>query len=489
MGSTSVHVSRLWMLISKWPEGTGNLQFLVYRYVGAPDETKAEIYRTCATPVWRQAILENCDEDDLQTIELGTQDANDLCRQIAYTKAAGVRNVDLHTLLQSEDKAALSGLALNRSLPIGYLRNVAGRLDELGDAVGVSWAWQTIEEIQKTQTSEEDESGTEENEQRRGNLLDQRHQRISFRFSLLTIIEHARDRFQTFIEGSQPSFISEDGSKAFRTDIELVEGLGQGSVWLDSAGTVRFSCAIVENNPRLELVREHLSVIVREIVEYLSRDWEITEDPLSEPYLPRLRAVHNRWKLEIQAYIIPRVDNTFDASLSIWARQTIAEIQKIQPSEGDKSGKDNLVEEQIDSLDNGLLFSLIPQRIGRRSVLGHIWGILLSLLEILVVVALFSVVRTNFETIVVSGLILIYVEMQYSSAVLGRLHIGNAYSSASQFARIARLLHDPESGVYEATLKEASEIYHKMDIWFYITLLFRAVISIIASWKLLTALL
>lgn len=81
---TSGHFSQLWTLISKWPERTGNLQYAVYRYVNAPDDTKAEVYRVCAEPVWRQAILENCDPDDLQTIELGMKDPDDGCRELAY---------------------------------------------------------------------------------------------------------------------------------------------------------------------------------------------------------------------------------------------------------------------------------------------------------------------------------------------------------------------------------------------------------------------
>src|SRR5262249_25093086 len=131
----------------------------------------------------------------------------------------------------------------------------------------------------------------------------------SFAVSLITIIEHARHRFESLIEGSKPTFIADDGSKAFDTDIELVEGLGKGTVWLESDGTVRFSCAIVANNPSLALVRAHLHLIVREIVDYLkqspARDWKITEDRLSKPYLPRLHAVHKHWKLEIKASITP----------------------------------------------------------------------------------------------------------------------------------------------------------------------------------------
>ena len=44
---------------------------------------------------------------------------------------------------------------------------------------------------------------------------------------------------------------------------------------------------------------------------------------MSEPYCPRLRAVHKDWKVEIQAYIIPRVDHTFDASLDVQANTDI----------------------------------------------------------------------------------------------------------------------------------------------------------------------
>jgi len=298
---------------------------------------------------WKQAILENCDEEDIQTIELGMQDADDQCRELAYSKFNPVRyvarmmatillqpsdrvqamqvpemvNERLQAVLLSEDKAALSGLAANRSLTVGYLRKVGARLQELGDDIGVWSARKTIEEVQKTQVPEAPEEADSEVEvtlgQRSGSMLDLRHQRIRFAVSLITIIEHAQYRFETLIEGSKPRFIADNGSKAFGTDIELVEGLGKGSVWLDPDGRARFSCEIVENNPSLELVRSHLDIIVRKIVAYLSRDWEITEDPLSEPYLPRLRAVHKHWKLEIEAHIIPRVDNTFDTSLNIQA--------------------------------------------------------------------------------------------------------------------------------------------------------------------------
>ena len=136
---------------------------------------------------------------------------------------------------------------------------------------------------------------------------------------LNTIIEYAQTRFERLTNDSKWTYTDDSGSKAFKTGIELVNGLGTATIWLDPDNCVRFMCQIVKNTPSLKLVRDHLDVIVKEIFGYLSRDWKTTEDPLSEPYLPRLHAIHVKWKLEVEVHIIPRVDETFDASLTILA--------------------------------------------------------------------------------------------------------------------------------------------------------------------------
>lgn len=76
----------LWELASKWPKES-KIQPVVYRCVPAEDAIKAEIYRTCDVPVWRQMILENCNADDTHTIELGMRDSDDLCRSLAASRA------------------------------------------------------------------------------------------------------------------------------------------------------------------------------------------------------------------------------------------------------------------------------------------------------------------------------------------------------------------------------------------------------------------
>lgn len=182
MVMTRGHFGQLWTLISKWPKGTGNLQDAVYRYIGATDDTKAEIYRTCEEPVWRRAILENCNEDDIQTLELGMKDADEGCRELAYEKfnarefmtrimakalldngapvsdralamqgAPAFVNEKLESVIKSDDKSALSGLARNKFLSVDGLRKVRNRLSELNDDMGVWMAGKTIGELEKTQ--------------------------------------------------------------------------------------------------------------------------------------------------------------------------------------------------------------------------------------------------------------------------------------------------------------------------------------------------
>jgi len=151
----------------------------------------------------------------------------------------------------------------------------------------------------------------------KGSILDQFEQQLRFAVNLITIIEHARNRFETFIEDMKPRYIADNGSKAFATDLELIEGMGYGTVWLNPDSTVRFNCDIVENNTSLELVQSQLDMIVSQIVDYLSRDWMVNRKPLSGPYEDALLAIHKRWKLEMKSHIIPRVDKTSDASLDV----------------------------------------------------------------------------------------------------------------------------------------------------------------------------
>jgi hypothetical protein len=144
--STRWHFSQLWKLISKWPGGTGNLQAGVYRHIGAPDETKAEIYQSCDEPVWREVILINSDRRDTQTIKLGMHDPNEHCRELAYSRVDISQIHELDRILQGEDSAALRGLSQNHALPADVLRQVSYRLV---NEIDHWYANKTIEEVER----------------------------------------------------------------------------------------------------------------------------------------------------------------------------------------------------------------------------------------------------------------------------------------------------------------------------------------------------
>lgn len=82
----SFQISKLWELISKWPIFPGSPQALVYLFLEASDGTKAKVYQGCNEPVFRQCILKNSTERDIDTLRLGMKDADEHCREIALSK-------------------------------------------------------------------------------------------------------------------------------------------------------------------------------------------------------------------------------------------------------------------------------------------------------------------------------------------------------------------------------------------------------------------
>mgnify|MGYP001228418968 FL=1 len=82
----SFQSSKLWELISKWPIFPGSPQAFVYLFLEASDGTKAKVYQACDEPVFRQCILKNCTERDIDTLKLGMKDTDERCREIALSK-------------------------------------------------------------------------------------------------------------------------------------------------------------------------------------------------------------------------------------------------------------------------------------------------------------------------------------------------------------------------------------------------------------------
>lgn len=184
--SANKFLRTLWELASKWPKES-KIQLVVYRCVPAEDTTKAEIYRACDVPVWRQMILENCNADDTHTIEVGMRDADDMCRTLAYSKVRDPDREVLEALLQGEDKIVLGALAGNRALSVANLEKVKDRLDELNDDLGAALAKQTIEQLQKARAPKDPEElfGYEG---RQANFLEEKIDLIGKK--LLEVAEH-----------------------------------------------------------------------------------------------------------------------------------------------------------------------------------------------------------------------------------------------------------------------------------------------------------
>jgi hypothetical protein len=55
---TRAHFSKLWILISKWPEGTRNLQASVYRYLGLPTKRRPKFIRAAMNRYGEQRFSE-----------------------------------------------------------------------------------------------------------------------------------------------------------------------------------------------------------------------------------------------------------------------------------------------------------------------------------------------------------------------------------------------------------------------------------------------
>lgn len=108
-------LKKLWALASQWPKET-KIQSVVYRFLPADDKTKADIYQTCNEPVWRHMILENCDKNDKETIQLGINDSNETSRHMAEWLNKPTQGTEEQTLDKISDKIEKKFLSLEQEL-------------------------------------------------------------------------------------------------------------------------------------------------------------------------------------------------------------------------------------------------------------------------------------------------------------------------------------------------------------------------------------
>jgi hypothetical protein len=114
--SANKFLDDIWKLAAKWPEDSF-IPAYVYRFVPVSDHTKASVYETVTERYLRCRILEGCDGDyDWNTINLGINDSDVRCRELAAYQAKYLNTDTIDTILQGNDKTILSALANNHSL-------------------------------------------------------------------------------------------------------------------------------------------------------------------------------------------------------------------------------------------------------------------------------------------------------------------------------------------------------------------------------------
>jgi hypothetical protein len=118
-----------------------------------------------------------------------------------------------------------------------------------------------------------------------------------------------------------------------------------------------------------------------------------------------------------------------------------------------------------------------------------VWGLLADLIALGVILAMFRVCTTPFETVVIAGLILLYNRVLSSVVSIGRASLDYALDREVEFVHLLRLLNDPEAHRFEEDIKEAARIVRsrKANVPYHIDSVFRAVTSLIALWKLAAA--
>jgi len=119
--------------------------------------------------------------------------------------------------------------------------------------------------------------------------------------------------------------------------------------------------------------------------------------------------------------------------------------------------------------------------------LSILWQVAVQLIVLLVVFAMFRAAKSPFESIVISGLTLIYVSVISSFSLLGRAMVENSLLRDSQFVEVVRLLNHPEQASLRDALADRDAALGKTASKFWVRVVATSIIAIVAIWNLLNA--
>jgi len=125
-------------------------------------------------------------------------------------------------------------------------------------------------------------------------------------------------------------------------------------------------------------------------------------------------------------------------------------------------------------------------------ILHIIWTIFWNLVTVAIFGGMLSVTQSNFETIVVAGLALIYVTILYYSSSIVRLQMVQARMSVGHYIELAKMFGDEtkqeETMDLEEDTKEQWEEYEKKNVIYYINMFFLFLIWLISVLAIISSL-
>lgn len=121
-----------------------------------------------------------------------------------------------------------------------------------------------------------------------------------------------------------------------------------------------------------------------------------------------------------------------------------------------------------------------------------IWALFWNLVTVAIYAGMLSVTDTNFETIVVAGLALIYVTILYYASAIVRLQMVQARMSVGHYIEIAKIVGDKEKQVETTELEEDTnetwKEYEKKNVIYYINMFFVFLIWLISVLAIVSSL-
>lgn len=111
---------------------------------------------------------------------------------------------------------------------------------------------------------------------------------------------------------------------------------------------------------------------------------------------------------------------------------------------------------------------------------GYAWNVIINLISVFVVLAIYNKVYEDFETIVVSLLVLIYLSIQGFLIAYSKTTTDVAFALDTEFKQIRKLLNNEPDEYEKEDLQEAKKKVGKANVKMYINAAFLSIIYLIA---------